>query len=105
VTTALVIAETGWLMDRQLGPPAEAKLYTSIAEGELKVEPLSSEDWVRIAELTVQYGDLPLGGVDASLVAIAERLNATTIGTLDHRDFAVVRPRHAAAFELIPERR
>ena len=105
MTTALVIAETGWLMDRQLGPAAEAKLYTSIAEGELKVEPLSSEDWVRIAELTVQYGDLPLGGVDASLVAIAERLNATTIGTLDHRDFAVVRPRHTTAFELVPPRR
>jgi predicted nucleic acid-binding protein len=40
--------------------------------------------------------------VDASIIAVAERLNVTTIATLDRRDFTVVRPVHCQAFELIP---
>jgi uncharacterized protein len=48
------------------------------------------------------YGDLPLGSVDASVVAAAERLRATTVATLDRRHFGVVRPAHTEAFELLP---
>jgi len=33
VTTALVIAETGYLIDRQLGPVAEAGFFRSVAHG------------------------------------------------------------------------
>jgi uncharacterized protein len=35
-------------------------------------------------------------------MAVAERLNLTTLATLNHRDFTVVRPRHAAAFTMLP---
>lgn len=48
------------------------------------------------------YADLGLGPVDASVIAVAERLNVTTIATLSHRDFAVVRPADCEAFELLP---
>jgi predicted nucleic acid-binding protein len=68
VTTELVIAETGWLLDRQLGAAAEAALYESAAAGEIRVEPLLAADWTRIAALTVQYADQHLGGVDSSLM-------------------------------------
>jgi hypothetical protein len=46
--------------------------------------------------------DQHLGGVDSSLVAIAERLGATSIGTLERRHFGLVRPQHIAGFELLP---
>lgn len=59
-------------------------------------------DWERIAELVERYADLGLGGVDASVVAVAERLHVREIATLDHRDFSVVRPRNVDAFELLP---
>jgi uncharacterized protein len=36
VTTAMVIAEAGYLIDRQLGARAEAALYESIISGELE---------------------------------------------------------------------
>jgi uncharacterized protein len=36
------------------------------------------------------------------VIALAERLDAPTVITLDHRHFAAVRPRHRAAFELLP---
>ena len=102
VTTALVIAEAAYLLDRELGPHAEAALYTSIIDGELSVESLGPRDWFRIRELVETYADLRLGGTDASLVAIAERFGATRVATLNRRHFAVVRPTHCDAFDLIP---
>jgi predicted nucleic acid-binding protein len=102
ITTALVVAETAYLVGRQLGAAAEAAFFRATADGDLQVEPLTSSDARRIAELIEQYADLALGGTDASLVVIAERLNLTTIATLDRRHFGVVRPRHAPAFQLVP---
>ena len=45
------MAESGWLVDRQLGAASEADLYRSVADGDLDVEPLASADWQRIAQL------------------------------------------------------
>jgi predicted nucleic acid-binding protein len=102
ITTQLVLAETGWLLDRQLGPAGEVALYRSIVARELIVENLTTNDWARIAELTERYADQHLGGVDASLIAVAERLALTTVATLDRRHFAVVRPSHIQALDIVP---
>jgi predicted nucleic acid-binding protein len=48
-------------------------------------------DWLRIAELVARYRDLPLGTVDASVIAAAERLATNDIATLDRRHYTVVR--------------
>ena len=77
-------------------------LVTTAAAGEIRIEPLSAADWARIAALTIQYADQHLGGVDSSLIAIAERLGASSIGTLDRRHFGIVRPQHITGFELLP---
>jgi predicted nucleic acid-binding protein len=45
VTTALVIAEVSYLIDRQLGPQAEAALYSSIIDRSLDIEDLTNRDW------------------------------------------------------------
>jgi predicted nucleic acid-binding protein len=68
----------------------------------LVVETLTHGDWVRVRALVRQYADLPLGGTDASMVALAERLGADRIATLDRRHFGVVRPDHAPALSLLP---
>lgn len=102
ITTPLVVAETGYLIDRQLGPTAEAAFYRSIANGDLIVEHLTATDWQRVAELVESYADFPLGGTDASIVAIAERLGITRVATLDRRHFQAVRPVHCEAFALVP---
>lgn len=69
----------------------------------MTVEPIGRPDWVRIAELVEVYADLGLGGTDASVIAIAERLDVTTVATLDQRHFTVVRPAHCDAFKLVPQ--
>jgi len=55
-----------------------------------------------MAELCERYADLGLGGTDASVIAVAERLNITTVATFDRRHFTVVRPAHVEAFKLLP---
>jgi uncharacterized protein len=102
-TTALVVAEAAYLIGRRIGPKAEARFFRSIADGDLALETLTEADIVRMADLVDQYADLPLGGTDASVVAIAERLDQATVATLDRRHFSVVRPRHVAGFELVPD--
>lgn len=102
VTTWLVIAEVGYLIDRQLGSAAEARFYRSVAAGDFGVQTPTEDDLARMAELIEQYADLDLGGTDASLIVLAERLGQRTIATLDRRHFAVVRPEHTSAFDLIP---
>lgn len=64
--------------------------------------PVVPSDWLRVAELVAQYDDLPLGTVDASVVAAAERLGITEVATLDRTDFSVVRPAHVPRFSLMP---
>jgi hypothetical protein len=54
-----------------------------IVDGTLRVESLIRDDWARVRDLVDQYGDLPLGGTDASLVAIVERLRVPRIATVD----------------------
>jgi uncharacterized protein len=73
-----------------------------LAAASLELYPLERDDLARMSELIETYADLRLGTVDASVIATAERLGATTIATLDRRHFTVVRPSHIDAFQLVP---
>ena len=98
----LVITEVVYLLATRLGTDAEVRFLGDLAAGNFIAEPVGAEDWLRIAELVHRYRDLPLGAVDASVVAAAERLKLAQLATLDHRHFTVVRPNHVRAFELVP---
>ena len=76
-----------------------------MADGELQVETITPAEARRIAELIETYADLGLGGTDASLIVIAERLKVSTIATLDRRHFWRCPPSHVTAWrsELIPD--
>jgi len=64
--------------------------------------PVRSEDITRAAMLVGKYTDLELGFVDATVIATAERLDATEVLTTDRRHFSAVRPRHVGALRLSP---
>src|SRR4029077_3423177 len=96
------VAEVGYLLGKRLGSLAEVAFAESLVLRELDVAPVEAMDWSRILELVAKYADLRLGIVDASLIALAERLHASTIATLDHRHFGAVQPAHLPRFELAP---
>lgn len=101
---APVLTEVCWLLDRNRGAAVEASFIRSLADprGRLTLTPTSDSELRRIAELVEQYSDLPLGAVDASAIALAERLNIREVATLDIRHFTIVRPKHVEAFNLQP---
>ena len=100
VIPALVVAEVTYLIGERMGADAEAIFLESLQDYEVEA-PLPQE-WGRIAELARQHRAFPLGGTDASVIALAERLDTPLIATLDRRHFLAVRPKHCAAFEIIP---
>lgn len=97
----LVVTEVTYLLGSRLGAAAEIRFLGDLAAGNLIPEPVVPADWLRIAELVARYRDLPLGTIDASVVAVAERQGATEIATLDRRHFSVIQPT-SAPFNLLP---
>lgn len=97
-----VIAETSWLILDRLGVASQNEFLRMVASGRIEPIDLEPADWARCLNLTETYADMSLDLMDASIVAVAERLGITTLATLNHRDFTVVRPRHLDAFELLP---
>ena len=98
-----VLAEVCYLLSEWGGPSAEVRFLRSFRPGGLKLADLTTAAVARMADLTERYADLRLGGTDASLVALAERLRVRRIATFDRRHFTVVRPAHVEAFTLLPE--
>lgn len=99
---APIIAEIGYLLAIKAGAKTEANFLRAVAAGDFMPVDLTSVDYDRMASLVEQYADLPLGTSDASVIALAERLNVTEVATLDHRHFTVVRPCHVKSFTLLP---
>lgn len=102
IVAAPVIVEVCWLLGRRVSPTAEAAFLAGLRHNDPRIEALVTADYERSAELVAAYADLDLGFVDASVVAVAERLDIETVATINHRDFRVVRPRHLDAFVFVP---
>lgn len=97
-----VLSEICYLVQRRLGVQAELRFVRAVADGEFTVEALELADLERVAELLETYRDLAIGFVDASVVAVAERLDTPSVLTVDRRHFSVVRPRHVERLTLAP---
>ena len=102
IVPTTVFTEVCMLVERRRGTRAELAFLDDVRTGLFTLLETASVDLERITELVQTYADLPLGTVDASVVALAERLDLPAVATLDHKHFSVVRPRHVPAFALLP---
>lgn len=100
--TPLVLMEVCYFLSTLASPAAEAAFLRSVAAGSFELVSLTTDDLERSVDLVERYLNLPLGAADASIIALAERLNIREILTLDRAHFSIVRPRHIAAFDLLP---
>jgi predicted nucleic acid-binding protein len=103
--TPYVVAEICWMAASRLGAHAEANVVDAVAAGDFTQVTIEPEDLVRISEFLHKYHDLHSGDglsiADASVAAVAERLNIREIATLDVTDFSLIRPRHLNHFTLL----
>jgi predicted nucleic acid-binding protein len=83
-------------------PEAFAALLADFESGAFELVDLPPRWLQRAGELVDRYRDLPLGLVDASVIAATEMLDEPKVATLDHRHFTVVRPAHVDTLTLVP---
>ena len=67
-----VLGEIGYLLQSRVGPQAEVTFLKSFGDDGFEIAELEDHDIQRMAELVETYVDLPLGLVDAAVIAIAE---------------------------------
>jgi predicted nucleic acid-binding protein len=101
IAPAMVIAEVSYLLGTRHGSFAEAQFLRSLSS--IEVEAPSADDWAAIAGLVERYHDFPLGGTDASVAVLAERLGTDLIVTLNRRHFGAIRMSDGRPFRLLPE--
>jgi len=101
IIACLVVAEVRYLVGSRLRPTQEMTFLRALSDFE--VEAPLPEEWLRIADLVVQYADFPLGGTDASVISLAERVGTDLVITLDRRHFGAVRPLHVPSLRLLPD--
>lgn len=105
IIPAPVIAEACYHIGRDMGADVESVFLDDLAEGTYgTVVGITPEDLHRMSVLVKQYSDFPLGGTDACVVAVAERLRTEHVATVDWRHFRAIRPSHTVAINLLPEK-
>ena len=102
VVPALVLPELAYWCSRRLPGEAWLVFLDDVIAGAYRVEAPTPQDLERCRSLQGTYGDLGLGVVDASIIALVERLGEAKVATLDRRHFGVVRPRHVDVLRIVP---
>ena len=102
-STAVMVTTVACITDMHFLPRSwkvQNDLLLMVAQRIIECEHLQSSDFTRIAELNIQYTDLPADFADLALIAISERLDIAAIATLDS-DFDVYRRYRKQPFERV----
>lgn len=102
IVPQVALPEICYLIGSRLGALQEAAFIRYLAESDWRLEPLAEADVDRVVVLMSEHATSGISFVHAAIAAIAERMGATRIYTLQHRHLAAIRPVHAERFELLP---
>ncbi len=101
IVPSLTLPEIDYLSYR-LPRGAMRSFMASLLTQEFEYYELDLIDLQRANEIMNQYADAKVGLVDASVVAVAERLNINRILTIDQRHFSLFKPKNLGFLELLP---
>ncbi len=101
LTTWPVLTEAFYLLG--FSSQVQDDLWEFIERGTVSIYHFDMHLMKRCRHLMKKYNDLPMDLADATLVAMAEAENITTIFTLDHKDFRIYRTKQKKPFKLLPE--
>jgi predicted nucleic acid-binding protein len=102
VVPGLVLAELDYWCHQRLGNRAWLTFLEDLLAGAYTLESPTLVDLERCQQIQRQYEDQSIGVVDASVLALVERMGEEKVATLDHRHFSVMRPAHRPALSLLP---
>ncbi|HSB63145.1 MAG TPA: PIN domain-containing protein [Thermoanaerobaculia bacterium] len=86
-----ILPEVDYLLGKRLGAGVEEAFLGDVAEGRFAVAWGDEGDLLEAHRICRRHRALKLGLVDAVVMAVAERLEAAAIATLDVRDFGAVK--------------
>jgi predicted nucleic acid-binding protein len=87
------LPEIDYLLATHVGVTAQDAFFKDVVEGSFAVEWGDRDDLARAHQLRVKHRALRIGLVDGVVIAVAERLRAKAIATLDLRHFAALKIR------------
>ena len=85
-----ILPEVDYLLSNHVSAAAARAFLEDLASGAFAVEWGTEDDLKRALEINETYDSLAIGLVDAAVAAVAERLNAGAIATVDLRDFGAL---------------
>ena len=85
-----ILPEVDYLVASHVGATAQEAFLQDLVSGAYAVAWGEDEDLRRAEKICVRYKNLKLGLVDGVVIAMAERLRADAIATLDLRHFGAV---------------
>lgn len=101
-TTPLVLAEADHLASTRAGREAARAFRRDVRAGAYVLE-WWPDAAALCAEIAERYADLGIGMTDASLVALADRLETDRVASFDERRLRAIRPLHGRGrFLLLP---
>lgn len=101
VIPTTVLCEVDYMLTKYVGEEKTKEFFEYIVNDK-QILLFDVTDFSRVNEIRRQYNSLPLGFVDASIIALAERHRIGQILTLDRRHFTAVKPQHLEYLELLP---
>jgi len=99
---ATVLPEVDYLTTKYLGERVAKAFLKDLVEEYFTYLPVDINDLKQALKVMARYQEVPLGLVDASIVALAERYRIQKILTLDRRHFSLIKPEKMPYFELLP---
>jgi uncharacterized protein len=97
-----VLVEVAYLLGRDAGVKIVVAFLQGLPASRFTLTELTDQDIARTAEILERYADSRIDFVDATVMAVAERLEIRTVLTIDQRDFRLFRPKHCESFTLLP---
>lgn len=101
VSTEAVVTEATHLLAGVRG--GRAACVEFFLSGGAILVPSTVTSLQRVRKLLDKYADLPMDFADATLVALAEELDCTSVFTTDRADFSVYRLKGRTPFRLVPD--
>ncbi len=100
VSTEAVLTEATHLLAGVQG--GRAACVDFFLSGGAVLVPSTPTSLQRVRKLLDKYADLPMDFADATLVALAEELDCTSVFTTDRTDFSVYRLKGRKPFRMVP---
>ncbi len=85
-----ILPEVDYLLSAHVGSRAEEAFLADLADGAFLIEWGKDADLAEANRICRRHRSLKLGLVDSVVIAVAERLRADAIATLDLRHFAAI---------------